>query len=820
MNRVILLCLLFILFGLQIANAQVTVNKAVTASQLAQAMVGPNVIIANPSLTCNVDGFGLFTSTPGTNLNMSGGILLTSGDANNAIGPNSQTGITGNFNGLGDVDLDNLVAPILTHDACALEFDVFVMGKSISFNYVFASDEYEEFANLNINDAFALFISGPGLPGLVNMSYVPSSTQIVSINTINCTVNNQYYVCNDAGSTAFGGVCTASNCPANNANALVEYDGFTTKLTANSPNLQSCNWYHLKLVIADGSDWILDSGIFLEGGSLIVNGINVNPIIGVNNSYPNLVEGCINGLIEFERICDTIDTLKIAIEFDSSAVLGVNYNAILNGTSNLNYNDTITFMPGDTLNVVDISAIIDNVVDSIKFITIRINYIFAGDTIYDSVTVMLQSKIFVTAPNDTFVCENVPISLAAKGWGYTPNPSYQWQWTPVTNIISGSNTANPTFQFTNTSTAVQKYKFYVRITDIAACPALDSVEITVKPEPVADFNTSPSFSICSNNSFTLTDNSTINISGPLPTFNWTFGGGLSIPGTGSGPHNVYFTNGTGTNLNTSLSLTVIQDGCVSPVFIQPVTVFPKPIATISGIDKICNGEVSNLSVSPLFSSYLWSNNNSTNDSFFVTKTGKYKVYVVDNNGCKDTADFTVIVKPTPIANAGDNQSIYQGSIVYLDASNSQNGDTYLWQPASLVSNPVSSLVSTTPMQTTTYYLYYTDLELGCIGKDSVTIFVRECAPLIIPNAFTPNNDGLNDYFIFMNPDDVYVLHTLSVFNRWGQNVFTTNDKFSKGWDGTLNGMPQEIGTYTYHIVAACGGNTKIEHFKGDVTLFR
>jgi len=124
-----------------------------------------------------------------------------------------------------------------------------------------------------------------------------------------------------------------------------------------------------------------------------------------------------------------------------------------------------------------------------------------------------------------------------------------------------------------------------------------------------------------------------------------------------------------------------------------------------------------------------------------------------------------------------------------------------------------------PLETTQYTVTVTD-EFGCIGTDEVTVTVRNArcdeTDVYLPNAFTPNGDGINDLFIvrsnFME-EMVFI-----IYNRWGQEIFKTTD-INQGWDGTFNGIPLPPDSYAYYIWALCV-NAEEYRKTGNVTLIR
>ena len=195
---IICLVFLFLLLGFNSANAQLNFNNGLTAQQLAQVLAGPGVTISNATFNCDSLAIGSFSGS--SSIGFSNGILLTSGTT--AISsPNTNSGSAGACNSTpGDSQLDPL-AGATTYDACALEFDIIPLCDTVSFNYSFGSDEYPEFVNSGYNDAFAFFISGPGITGQPNIAQLPGTTTYVTIDNVN---DNIFKFANDALASKVG----------------------------------------------------------------------------------------------------------------------------------------------------------------------------------------------------------------------------------------------------------------------------------------------------------------------------------------------------------------------------------------------------------------------------------------------------------------------------------------------------------------------------------------------------------------------------------------------------------------------------------------
>lgn len=251
---VILLCLVSIYSSL---NAQLGVDDNISADQLANTVAGSGVMIQSVSLDCPGGSSGLFYGQ-NSNLGLDYGILLTTGNAQEAIGPNNTTNATGDISGNpGDPLLDALPSTLGTFDACALTLSLSsTCADTIQLRYIFASDEYLEYIN-GFHDAVGIFVSGPGIAGTQNIALVPGTTTPVGLESINNLTNSAYYIDNGNGGP-----------PQDTDPMTIQYDGFTSVLTASFP-VVPFQLYQVKIVVADDVDTAIDSGIFIEAASLI-----------------------------------------------------------------------------------------------------------------------------------------------------------------------------------------------------------------------------------------------------------------------------------------------------------------------------------------------------------------------------------------------------------------------------------------------------------------------------------------------------------------------------------------------------------------------
>lgn len=253
------------LFIMHDACAQLEVTlDGITAEAFAQNLVGEGVTITSAELVCPEGAAGFFSEGGSTNVGLSEGILLTTGQATEAVGPNTSGSTSTIWGASGDPDLAALVAPFPTFDACYLEFSFIPAGETVTFEYVFASEEYNEYVCSAFNDVFAFFANGPGLDN-DNLAVLPDTEIPVTINT----VNN-----GSAGSNGNPDNCSEEDLEnsaffvENIGGTTVEYDGFTVPLSASLAVIPG-ETYTLKFTIADVGDGSFDSGVFIQSGSLV-----------------------------------------------------------------------------------------------------------------------------------------------------------------------------------------------------------------------------------------------------------------------------------------------------------------------------------------------------------------------------------------------------------------------------------------------------------------------------------------------------------------------------------------------------------------------
>ncbi|HEY0978296.1 MAG TPA: choice-of-anchor L domain-containing protein, partial [Flavobacteriales bacterium] len=376
------------------ASAQLVVDDTQTPEELVQnVLLGQGVtafnIQFNSAAGNTVDEqAGSFSNGQNTFLGIPSGLLLATGDVNFATGPNDMGSGSegGGNNGASDPDLAQ-ASGFPLNDAAVLEFDFIPTGDSLKFDFIFASDEYPEFACSDYNDVFGFFLSGPGISGpfsnnAANIALIPGTTVPIAINTVNAGVagssgdaatcasadpnwtdNSIYYIANGDGYSA----------PQNVDPHYVQYDGYTSVITARAQVICG-QTYHIKIAVADAGDTGYDSAVFLKEGSF-ASTTTVAPQLnaGMNVNDSTMFEGCGPIPFAFVRTGDTTYTDTVSITIGGTSTAGVDYYPAMP--------IELIYQPGDTLIEWPLTVPLD--ADGIEtlIITITQNVICSGQTV-------------------------------------------------------------------------------------------------------------------------------------------------------------------------------------------------------------------------------------------------------------------------------------------------------------------------------------------------------------------------------------------------------------------------------------------------------
>jgi gliding motility-associated-like protein len=425
------------------------------------------------------------------------GIILSTGVMRDVPGPNTNPDKVRapapganeqiDFNA-SDPDLYRAVNGIADiRDAAVIEFDFIPYSDKVSFRYIFASEEYEEYVDSTYNDVFGFFIrGGTQYPQFTNIALIPGTNQPVAINSVNHKRNTQYYISNQCP-----GDCVQ---PGNQGPFNIEYDGFTTVLTAEA-TVTPCVTYRFKLAIGDVYDGKWDSGVFLEGGSFSAKA-GVKAEGGLNIPGKNKVttfESCEDNIrFKFTRQ-DASTPLTVPLTFTGTATKDIDYIATP---------DFVDFAVGDTVTYVNIKVLFDRFYEGDETIIVTFAPPFLCRPVRDTIVIMDLDTMLTVSPKLSLICHNRPdtVITVSASINNGVKDMYRFVWRDRKgNIIS----TRPEFDLTlNSDTTI-----YIEVSDtVCKAPAAgDSLKIQYfYNDPTTPFRIgAKDSSICSGSNFIL-----------------------------------------------------------------------------------------------------------------------------------------------------------------------------------------------------------------------------------------------------------------------------------------------------------------------------
>ena len=557
-------------------------------------LLGGGIIASNHSYQGDSVQIGYFDAT-NTNLGINSGIVMATGDI--LVLDPFYTGFGATISNIvTDPDLLNVansVPPLLPspftnsftvgsiNDVAVLEFDFVPTSDSLSFEYVFGSEEYFGFENSQYNDVFGFFLSGPGISGpfsspafhpngSVNLAIVPGSSPelpitISSVNSVT-PINDQYFIDNTGG-----------------LDTIASADGYTTVLTAYAA-VQCGETYHIRLAIADGTDPGLSSFVWLQAGSFASPLLEIVDDLGLDSTV-------------LEIPCNSTITLT------ANGGVGATYEWY-DSSGMFSTNSNVTVSSGE------------------YWVTATS---FGCPVVSDTIIVNSQAAPTVSLGNDYTIACNAIININPIVNGGSGDYSYLWSnnSTDSTINVGGGN-------------------FSIKVTDnLTNCFALDTIIITEQSQP----NTilSGGGSICEDGTTVAID---FVFDGILP-WDLEFYNGLDtiIRNNLTNNNYSYVTNQEG---NYQIISVIDNNNCVSNISGSASVILNQmPEASINIKEFILYiGDTLYLELLNSYSTYQWYNQNdeliSNNPILNVFEQGEYYVFVIDENGCSDYSNSTVV----------------------------------------------------------------------------------------------------------------------------------------------------------------------------------
>lgn len=713
-------------FSSTLLFGQLTVAGGLTPAQYAQELVGAGITISNVSYTGTANQIGTFSNGASTNLGIDEGVVLATGNIAN-IPNQAGTQMSNNMGGGGDTDLTAL-ANRTTYDRAILEFDFVPTGNTVSFDYVFGSEEYPNYVNSNYNDAFGFFLSGPGITGpfsnnATNIALIPGTSTPISINNVNEGYSSG---CPNPGSGCTNCAFFVNNC----GGTTIVFNGFTTVMTA-TYNVECGKTYHIKLGVADAGDGVLDSGVFLRRSSMIA------PSADIAASGPLDVCGS-------ESITLTVDlsnatpggtflwspggqtTPSITVTPSGPTTYSVLYT-VGDGCDledevfvNIRPNPTVALV-NDTICQGESGTLVSNVSPSGgtyswsggggssssmsaspgSSTNYTLSYTRDGCTTTETARIVVNPNPEVSAVGGT-ICEGDQITLVANA-------------SPTGGTYSWSNGAGTGSSVTVSPSVTTTYN--VTYTDPNGCEATSPVTVVVSETPTINITDAV---ICPGDAGTIT----ANVSPGGGTYSWTNGGGTSSTVTAS------------PTVTQSYSLTyTTANGCTNSAVGQ-IVVYQQPTVTATG-GEICLNDNTSLNAvgSPSGGAYQWNNGAGTGATVNVSpsSTTNYTVTYTDPNGCVATASTDVEVNPLPNASFNLVNACDEEDVVLTSTATSTSGaiTSYSWDVDNNGSTDYMGATSSHRYPSSGVYTVVHEVEdvKGCVNSSSqqVTVYALPTA---------------------------------------------------------------------------------------------
>ena len=432
---------------------------------------------------------------------------------------------------------------------------------------------------------------------------------------------------------------------------------------------------------------------------------------------------------------------------------------------------------------------------------------------------------FCTALNPGFssnitantTCLGNPVTFTNTSQSFAPIASYFWDFGDGTT----STVANPP---PHLYTAAGMYNVKLAIKGLDGCNS-DTLRktIIIGDYPIPDFDI---YDTCAGAIPRLIDRSTVTV-GTVSQWNWVLNGTpISVS------QQPLLSNLSADTYHLQLSVTS-SHGCASATTVtKQFTIKRSPVIEAQAAGACINIPVvftaRQMDNATWIDQWNWDFGNGqtsttpTSQSVYAAP-GNYDVTVsaLERNGCRSNSVMIPLLVHAAIANAGNDTTILRDIPFPLQSSYATTGTgsvppVFLWDPSTGLDNPSVANPVATLQDDQVYYFTVTSAE-GCVGKDTINITVFKGSAIYVPTGFTPNNDGLNEK---LKPSYIGIksLAYFTVYNRWGEMVFTTKD-LRAGWDGIFKGVPQSTGTYVW-LLKAVDYAGKSYQMKGTSTIIR
>ncbi len=673
---IILAVFIFLLIH-QEGKSQLIVANNLTPQQLVQnILVGSGITVSGVTYSGTNMQRGSFVNGNTTNLGLEEGVVLASGNVFN-IPQYASTQASSSTGSSGDPDL-NILAGQSTFDGSVLQFDFIPQSDTLTFRYVFGSEEYPEYVCSSFNDVFGFFISGPGISGpysnnAINIAIIPEAfPQLpVAINSVNNGTVGSFGSASNCISLAYSGLYIDN---LGVGGTTIVYDGFTRTLTA-TVVLQACEEYHIKLAIADAADGVYDSGVFLEANSFSSPGVTTS--CGFSNSsnmFGAAVEGCNDAILTFEL----------------QEPRGTDYNVIIKdilGTATLNVDyamfppvDTIIIPAGQTSAELVISPYPDNLTEGLEVAQFIFEYeegcanandttnIYIEDNTLGVIGLMADTTYCVSSPPDTL--SGYPQGGTFSGPGMTDsifNPA-----------VAGAGIHTIMYEYIIQETTPMGTNIICSSSTTVDIDVVDIPEANAGPDDVAaegfDYTVNGSSAKYYSSLLWVTSGSGIFDDPSLLNTTYTPSSGDAAAGF----------------VNLSLTANAITPCYGDSTDVMVLTIASGTTAIAGQDEEICEGDTYQLTGNALFyNSLLWtsSGDGTFNDDAILDpiytpgpndiSVGSATITLTVYGSSTDSDDMILTILPSPTTNTGVTASINEGNS-YTSTATAQNSTSHLW----------------------------------------------------------------------------------------------------------------------------------------------
>lgn len=436
----------------------------------------------------------------------------------------------------------------------------------------------------------------------------------------------------------------------------------------------------------------------------------------------------------------------------------------------------------------------------------------------DDITVKpCGSQINITLNGEENFYENVCkgyTDVYALQATYSPviaDPVFQWQYSLDTgnNWIDIPGATQLTYSIPTINNGVVIYRFTLanKVNENNKACRIVSKYVWMEVHDAPAYSPPANWHGCLNKDFTLSDNNY------ALHYLWTYPNGYQTTFAIPVINNLDYTD---TGWYTAQLSTEYGCSTIDSFYLQ---VYPSTTVQTQTEYGLCKGKTVQLSASG-DGTFSWSPPQGLSDTAIANPIAapavftQYKVVLTNDNGCKDSAFVNVRVYENLYVSTGGDKQILSGDTVLLNALVT-GADEYYWSPPLFISDVHAIQPVVYPPENITYTLHAKSAA-GC-GNADMQVTVKVFDDVYIPNAFTPNGDGLNDRFRVLKLDD-YIPVKLVLYNRQGQLIYQASGQ-NNGWDGTINNIPQPTGTYVYHVELQNASGRKISR-KGTFLLLR